>query len=109
MKKYFEGYVPSYLELKQLDRKYEYVYNLFHICGSGYLRLTYNEDYNKKISLDYIEEGYLHSLYLPICDKSKVIENKFYSLNKENYKNIIEFIILIKQSIVNEVNNLRWG
>ena len=107
MTKYF-NYVPTYQELKELDKKDEYVYFIFNICGSGYLRLTYNEESNGKISIDYMEGGYLHSIGLPICDKTTICENKFYNLNKPNYAKIIKFIVLVKEAVIKELNDVVW-
>ena len=109
MIKYFRGYIPTYKELKDLDKKYEYVYEIVHICGTARLRLTYNEEYNNKISIDYLEEGFLHGTYLPIRTKTDIVENEFYNLNKKNYKKIIDFIIIVKEQIIKELNDIKWG
>lgn len=106
MRKTFYDKIPTYEELKQLDKNYEYVYMLFDIVGSGYLRLTYNEDYEGKISVDYMEGGYLHALHLPICTKTNICENKFYNLNKVNYNKLIKFIRIVRQAIIEELN--KW-
>ena len=107
MVKHF-NYIPTYQELKELDKKYEYVYHIFNICGSGYLRLTYNEEFNGKISIDYMEGGFLHCTCLPICTKTTICENKFYNLNKPNYAKIIKFIVLVKETIIEELNDVVW-
>ena len=91
--------IPSYEELKQLPKDKQYKWHLFDIWGSGYLRFTYNEDCENKISVDYLENGYLHSLNLPIRLKTTIIENKLYPFNKVNYNKIIKFIEIIKQEI----------
>lgn len=106
--KYFD-YIPSYYELTHLDKKRPYIYIICDICGSGYLRLTFNEELNNKISIDYMENGYLHNIGLGIRDKTDIIENKFYKLNKTNYEKIIKFIILVKQAIIEELNDIKWG
>lgn len=102
MKEYL-GKFPSYEELKQLDKEKEYIYKCFDICGSGYLRFTYNEDLERKISVDYMEGGYLHHLGLPIRTKTDIIENVFYNCNKRNYDKIIKFIEIVKQEIINNI------
>lgn len=102
-------YIPSYYELTHLDKNYEYIYEICDICGSGYLQLTYNEEMNNKISIDYMEGGYLHNIGLGIRDKTDIIENIFYRLNKTNYEKIIKYIILVKQAIIEELNNIQWG
>ena len=99
MTKWFYDKLPSYDELKSLDNKYEYYY-LFDAGCSGYLRLTYNEEYNGKISIDYLQDGFLHSIALPIRDVTDIIENKFYKLNKTNYIKIIKFIRLVRKAII---------
>jgi len=99
-------YIPSYEELKQLDTNYEYDYEVFDLCGSARLRIYYNEDENKKISVDYLENGYLHDIGLPIRHKTKIIEGKFYNLNKKNYQAIIKFIQLVKEAILEELH--KW-
>ena len=98
--------IPSYEELKSLDKNYEYSYIIYDIIGSGYLRLYYNEDGNGKISVDYMEGGYLHNIGLPICTKTTIIENKFYNLNKVNYNKIIKFIKIVREAIMEELN--KW-
>lgn len=109
MTRYFRNYIPTYSELKSLDKSYEYVYEIAHIVGTARLRLTYNEEHNGKISIDYLEGGFLHSLYLPIRNKTDIIENQFYNLNKNNYKKIIDFIIIVKQQMLEELNDIKWG
>ena len=98
--------IPSYEELKSLDKNYEYSYIIYDVIGSGYLRIYYNKDENGKISVDYLEGGYLHSIGLPIRTKTKIIENKFYNLNKVNYNKIIKFIKIVRETIMEELN--KW-
>ena len=106
MRKDYYYYIPTYEEIKQLDKKYEYSYHLFDIVGSGYLRIYYNEDCNGKISIDYMEGGYLHALHLPIYTKTTICENKFYNLNKTNYNKIIKFVKLVKESVLENLKEL---
>lgn len=96
--------IPAYEDLKKLDKSKEYVFNVFDICGSGYLRFTYNEDFLGKISIDYMEGGFLHNLGLPIRHKTKIIENIFYNTNKKNYNDILKFIKLVKEAILLNLN-----
>lgn len=109
MVKEFNNYIPSFKELKDLDKKDEYIYNIVEIVGTSRLRLTYNEEFNGQISIDYLEGGFLHGIYLPICDKTDIVEGKFYKLTKQNYAKIIEFIILVKQEIIKGLNDIKWG
>lgn len=95
--------MPSYEELKDLDKNKEYVYKIFDTCGSGYMRFTYNEDFLGKISVDYLEDGYLHTIGLPIRHKTKITENVLYNTNKTNYNNIVKFISLVKEAIKNNL------
>lgn len=106
MVKRFYSKIPSYQELKNLDKNYEYIFNLFGTIGSGYLRITYNEEYYGKISVDYLQDGFLHNISLPIRHKTTIIENKFYNLNKTNYKKIIKFIRLVRLAVLEELN--KW-
>ena len=103
MRKTIYDRIPTYEELKLLDKNYEYSYIIYDIAGSGYIRIYYNEDQNGKISVDYMEGGYLHGIHLPIIDKTDIVENEFYNLNKKNYNKIIKFINLIKESIIEEL------
>lgn len=98
--------IPSYEELKSLDKNYEYSYIIYDIAGSGYLRLYYNEEENGKISVDYLEGGYLHGIQLPIRTKTDITENEFYNLNKKNYNKIIKFIKIVREAIIEELN--KW-
>lgn len=102
MKKYLNE-MPSYEELKKLDKEKEYIFDCFNICGSGYLRFTYNVDFKGKISVDYMEGGYLHCIGLPIRTKTDIIENVFYDCNKKNYDKIIKFIEIVRQEIINNL------
>ena len=105
MTKHYDG-MPTYEELTKLDKNYEYIFNLCDFIGSGYLRLTYNEDFNGKISIDYMEGGFLHSIFLPIRTKTKIIENEFYNLNKVNYNKIVKFIKLVKEAVLENLKEL---
>ncbi len=96
--------IPTYEELKSLDKNYEYSYIIYNIAGSGYIRIYYNEDGYGKISVDYMEGGYLHGIHLPICTKTDIIENEFYNLNKKNYNKIIKFIKVSRDAIIEELN-----
>lgn len=96
--------MPSYEELKKLNKEKEYVYKIFRITYGSYLRFTYNEELNGKISVDYIQDGYLHGLGLPIRHKTKIIENIFYNLNKKNYNDILKFIELVREAIIKNIN-----
>ena len=103
MRKTIYDRIPTYEELKLLDKNYEYSYIIYDIAGSGYIRIYYNEDQNGKISVDYMEGGYLHGIQLPIIDRTDIVENEFYNLNKKNYNKIIKFINLVKESIIEEL------
>lgn len=90
---------PTYEELKELNKEYEYYYDIANMWGSGYLRFTYNEDYEGKISIDYLEGGFIHNIHLPIYNKTKIIENKLYNLNKKNYNDIVKYIELVYKAL----------
>lgn len=95
--------IPTYEELKKLPKDEYYKWKLFNICGSCFLRFTYNEDCENKISVDYMEDGCLHSLNLPIYSKTTMVENRLYPLNKTNYNKLIKFIEVVREAIKNNI------
>lgn len=93
---------PKYDELKKLNKNYEYEYNFPEIIGTGYLRFTYNEDLRGDISLDYLENNFLTSIYLKDFEL-----NTFYKLNKKNYDLIIKAINDVINQIINNLNEYK--
>lgn len=106
MKKYLNKF-PSYEDLKNLSINNEYYFIIKCLLGTVCLRFSYNEDYNRKISLDYMENGYLHSINLPSYGL-KIELNRLYTLNKTNYKNLIDSILFIKKFIMDSLNEIQW-
>ena len=107
MKKFIHDQIPTYEELKALDKEYEYHYVIFNLLGSSYICITYNEDNTGKISLDYMEGSYLHSLGYTDYEIFKnfgIKNNLFYKLTKTNYNKIIKCLQFIKNIYVNELN-----
>ena len=102
MKKVRYG-IPTYQEIKGLSLDNEYIYKVINCIGSGYFRITYNEDFNKQISLDYIEHGYLHSCFI----NSEFIINKLYPFNKNNFTKMINTIPIIKQAIIDKLEEYK--
>lgn len=96
--------MPTFEELKKLPTNEEYYWKVFKICGNGYIRFSYNEDFLGKISVDYINEyGYITFLNFDI--DTNMEENELYELNEENYNNLRAFIELIRKTIVENVIN----
>lgn len=93
----------TYEYLKQLPLDKTYRFTLYHIIGSLFVVLSYNEDSNKKLYLDIFQSG-----YTDVCSfyntRSKYQINTPYSLNKQNYKGLITLSKYIKEYIIKEIN-----
>ena len=93
--------IPTLEYIKSLPTDKEYHFTIFRLLGSSHLRISYNEDSNRKIALDYMEGGYLHPIF--IKEKSKIIVNQFYRPTKENYNNMVKAIYEIRDKILQEL------
>lgn len=94
--------IPTYDEIKQLDRSRDYEWNLFKIVPSVYTRLTYNEDNNKCLCLDIMIGGYCN------CTKfkgTKYETNKFYKLTKKNYEGLLKTITELKEYVIKNMES----
>lgn len=93
--------IPTLDYIKSLPLDKEYHFTIFKLLGTSHLQLTYNEDSNRKISLDYMEGGYLKPIY--IDTKTKILVNQFYRPTKENYSNMVKAIYKIRDKILQEL------
>ena len=99
-KKYYD-HIPTYEELKNLDKNEEHYFIIFNLSGSAFIQISYNEDFLGKISLDYLESTCLHSLY--IGTNIDIMVNYFYKLTRKNYNEIIKALTIIKNRLINEL------
>lgn len=94
--------IPTLEYIKTLPTDKEYHFTIFKLLGGSHLRLSYNEDSNKKIALDYMQGGYLHSIFVE--EDSKIIVNQFYRPTKENYNNMVKAIYKVRDKILQELH-----
>ena len=78
--------IPTYEELKQI-KEYK-VYLLYFPSIGGYFRLTLNEDGERNIAIDYLENGYLS--YINYNFKSNYRFSHLYKFNKKNYNKLVK-------------------
>ena len=97
--------IPKYEDLKKLNKNEEHTFEVLSLWGYTYLRIKYNEDLNGMIALDFMQDGYLHGLHLPIYP-NKIELNNFYCLNKKNYGYILKTIKKIKDALSNSIKEL---
>lgn len=95
--------LPSYEEIKQLDDKFMHSIQVFHLFGSGYLKITIRDD-GDTIALDYLEKGFLQDLFYIPKEYEYIKLNKLYKLNKKNYNLILKQIKYIQKRILEEVH-----
>ena len=97
--------IPTYEELKQI--KEEKTYWLFDCLCGGYFRLTINEDGKHNIALDYLEDGYLHSIIRNF--NSNYSFSILYKFNKKNYEGLVKLYKLMLETLLNDVKKeLGW-
>lgn len=77
--------IPTYEEIKQFKEETKII--LFSPLVGGYFRLTINEENNKNIALDYLDNGLE---YINFKFKSEYKFSHLYKLNKKNYIGLIK-------------------
>ena len=76
---------PSYDRMKELPLDKSYSFWIFEIIGSVYVRLQYNEDGDRGLFLDVMNNGYCDQVYWYSTRGGGYI-NKFYEMTRENHR-----------------------
>ena len=92
--------LPTYDYIKKLPKQMEYEFRICDIIPGIYIRMMYNEDNKRKISLDIIINGYCdYSFY----SESGFTTNHLYNTTKRNCIGLCKLLAEIKSKIYNNL------